>query len=57
MRAYEEYKYELSEEMQRRKMQAEELDDGIGSKPSPMDEDSVIQVLQGHKFKFSIQDY
>ena len=57
MRAYEEYKRELNDELVRRKMRAEELDDGAGSKPVPMDEDSVIEVLHGHKFKFSVPDY
>ncbi len=33
------------------------MDDVIGSKPDPMDEESVIDVLQGHKFKFSVANY
>lgn len=57
MHAYNEYKRELSEEQIRRKMQAEEMDDVIGSKPELMDEESVIEVLKGHKFKFSVANY
>ena len=57
MKAYDEYKRELNEEQMRRKMRAEELDDVVGSKPEPMDEESIISILQGHKFHFSVPDY
>ena len=47
----------MIEDQNRRKLKADELDDVIGSKPMPMNEETVISHLQGHKFKFSIPNY
>jgi hypothetical protein len=44
-RAYEEYKREYNEELIRRKQKAAELDDVAGSKPEPMSEETVMEIL------------
>ena len=33
------------------------MDDVAGSKPEPMSEETVMEILQGHKFKFEISNY
>lgn len=43
--------------MKIQRMNAEELDDVATTKPQPMDEDLVIRILQGHKFKFALDNY
>jgi hypothetical protein len=57
MKSYEQYKRELKEEIQKRRMNADELDDVSGEKPQPMTEEQVITVLKGHKFRFTLQNY
>ena len=39
------------------KLDSEELDDVGGAKPQPLDEESAIKILKGHKFKFSLDGY
>ena len=48
---YKEYQRELAEEMKAKVLTQEELDDG---KPSPMTPEQVIDLLKGHKFRFSL---
>ena len=38
-------------------LSSEELDDVAGKKPFPMDADSMIEVLKGNRFKFTLDNY
>jgi hypothetical protein len=56
MRSYEEYQRELAEEVQKKILQSEELDDVAGqSKPEPMTTDSLVPQLKGNHFRFSLE--
>lgn len=55
MKFYEEYQRELVEEFKAKALSSEELDDVSGSdKPSPMNPESVMEAIKGHKFRFSL---
>lgn len=57
MRSYEEYRKELKDEIKKKKLLADELDDVEGGLPEPMDEKWMMEVLQGHKFKFTLENH
>lgn len=57
VRAYEEYQKELNEEIKIIFSKSEELDDVSGmSKPEPMTCESVMDVLKGNHFRFSLDN-
>lgn len=47
----------MHQELQNIKLQAEEIDDVAGSIPKPLDEEFVIELLKGNKFRFSLDNY
>lgn len=57
MRSYNEYQKELVEEKKKIMLNSDELDDVAGKKPLPMTEEEVIDILKGHRFKFSLDNY
>ena len=45
------------EEVKQRMLKSEEMDDVSGlEKPKPMDSDSVMEILKGNRFKFSLDN-
>ena len=41
----------------KRRLEQDEIDDVVGAKPEPMDEEYVMDVLKGNKFSFTLPHY
>eukprot|EP00347_Sterkiella_histriomuscorum_P006178 403353763 len=56
-KSYDAYEKELIDERKRLALNSEELEDVAGKKPTPMTEEQVMNVLKGHRFKFSLDSH